>query len=241
MEDIIRIARQIRDQRYSRSEVAFAAGSLIRGEATRFSDIDLVVVYDHLPQAYRESFTVASFPVEAFVHDPETLAYFMDEDCASGIPSLPQMIKEGVEVPESTPLSRILKARAESVLAAGPPKLTDHDQRAKRYGITDLVDDLRDPRSGDELMATGVRLYAELADHYLRTNGFWSGTGKSIPRALKKADPTFFGKYTCSFQELFREAKPQAVIDLAEEVLKSQGGFLFDGYRLDAPSDWRKP
>lgn len=241
VQKVIMTSKRVRDRRYAGSIVAFAAGSFIRGEATSHSDIDLVVVYERLPNAYRESFVFEGFPVEAFVHDPETLRYFIDKvDCASGIPSLPQMIKEGVVIPAPNSLSESLKEFAEEVLKAGPPELTEADRKNKRYSITDLVDDLRAPRSFDELPATGVRLYETLGDYYLRANGYWSATGKAIPRALKNADPALFERYNSIFQQLFRTADTQPVIELAAEILAPDGGFIFDGYRLDAPPDWRK-
>lgn len=76
-------ARVICAQRYPDAAAAFAAGSLMRGEGTRYSDLDLVVVYSALPAAYRESFRLQGLPVEAFVHDPETLEYcFVEMDAA---------------------------------------------------------------------------------------------------------------------------------------------------------------
>ena len=84
----------------------FLAGSIVRGESTPFSDLDLVVIFDKLPAAYRESFYFQGFPIEAFVHDPETLNYFLYEiDRPSGIPSLAQMIVEGIEIPKPNDLS----------------------------------------------------------------------------------------------------------------------------------------
>lgn len=103
----------------------FAAGSLVRGEGTAYSDLDLVVVYSALPCAYRESFTFERLPVEAFVHDPETLEYFSVEmDGASGIPALPHMVLEGREIPEPTGFSRMLKARAAALIDADPSLCT---------------------------------------------------------------------------------------------------------------------
>ena len=241
LEEVVRIARQIRVKRYPQSAFAFVAGSFIRGEATAHSDIDLVVLFDKIANAYRESFRAGSFPVEAFVHDPETLRYFMLEvDCASGIPAMPQMVKEGVVIPEPTVLSKQLKEFADSCLAAGPPDLTEDDRRNRRYEITDLVDDLRDSRSIDELIATGIRLYATLADYYLRSKGLWSAKGKFVPRVLKKTNPTFFERYRSCFNLLLQNGDPEAVIRLSEDILEPDGGFLFEGYRLDAPLNWRR-
>jgi hypothetical protein len=90
-------ALDIAKQRYGTAKVTFLAGSFVRGEATSTSDLDLVVVYEQVPQAYRESFMHGDWPVEAFVHDPETLRhFFLEVDRPSGIPSLPTMVMEGV-------------------------------------------------------------------------------------------------------------------------------------------------
>jgi predicted nucleotidyltransferase len=82
------IAKELLETRFKGAEVVFAAGSIRRNEATASSDIDLVVVYPKLEQAYRESFTFKGWPVEAFVHDPETLNYFFWEVDAKGRNSL---------------------------------------------------------------------------------------------------------------------------------------------------------
>lgn len=73
LNEIIKITNEIRSTKYSEAKVIFLAGSIVRGEGTPDSDLDLVVVYEHLPNAYRESFYYGGFPVEAFVHDPQTL------------------------------------------------------------------------------------------------------------------------------------------------------------------------
>jgi predicted nucleotidyltransferase len=111
VENAQRAALTIKNERYPASAFVFAAGSIFRGEDTPYSDLDLVVIYQRLPNAYRESFRFQAFPVEAFVHDPETLKYFFYEvDCPSGVPGLPQMVWEGIEIPESSALSQALKA-----------------------------------------------------------------------------------------------------------------------------------
>jgi len=230
LDEVINSARLIRDQRYSQATAAFASGSYIRGEATPYSDIDLVVVYASLPNAYRESFTFNDFPVEAFVHDPETLRHFILEvDRPSGTPMLAQMVVEGIEIPGPNTLTRSLKEFAAADIAAGPPQLSPDDRRGYRYAITDLIDDLREPRSGAELTATATRLYDSLANYYLRMNGFWSAAGKSIPRVLRRANEDLSVRFILSFQELFQKGETGAVLALAEEILEPDGGFLFDG------------
>jgi hypothetical protein len=57
-----------------------------------------VVIYDHLEAARRESFIVVGIPVEAFVYDEETLAWFVNEDVLRGRPSILNMLAEGTVI-----------------------------------------------------------------------------------------------------------------------------------------------
>ena len=235
------VTQQVLDSRYSDASFIFLAGSIIRGESTPFSDLDLVVIFDRLPAAYRESFHFQGFAIEAFVHDPETLNYFLFEvDRPSGIPALAQMILEGVEIPKPSDLSRSLKQLATSVMQLGPPRLSEEHVRKLRYDITSLADDIRQPRSRDELIAAATKLYEALANYYLRTNNRWSAKGKSIPRILRQADADLWTRFARSFDELFAHGRSETVVALVEEILAPGGGVLFDGHRLDAPADYRK-
>src|SRR5262245_43039972 len=86
-DEILDLANAVRLERYADAEVVLAAGSLVRGTGTPFSDLDLVVLCPRLAWAYRESFRFNGCPVEAFIHDPQTLEYFFVEvDRAAGIP-----------------------------------------------------------------------------------------------------------------------------------------------------------
>lgn len=239
-DQVIRVATQVKEQFYPDAFVAFAAGSFFRDEATAHSDIDLVVVFDRVDHAYRESFRFDGFPVEAFVHDPETLKYFVLEvDLPTGIPTLAHMVMEGVEIPRTSDLSSRLKAFSASVIEAGPPALSAERRNGLRYRITDLIDDIRSPRSRDELTAVATYLYDLLANYHLRTNGFWSAKGKAIPRALLRREPSVHAKFTKAFDDLFGQGDPSAVIEFANELLRPDGGFLFEGDRRDAPASWR--
>ena len=242
LDRITQVAQDIFARKYPDASLIFLAGSIVRGEGTPFSDLDLVVIFERLPAAYRESFYFQGFPVEAFVHDPETLNYFLCEaDRSSGIPSLAQMILEGMEVPSPNELSRSLKKLAASAMESRPPRLSEEEIRKMRYGITNQVDDIRLPRSKAELVASGTELYGGLADYYFRVNNLWSAKGKSIPRILRQADEGLSLRYCAAFEELFAGGEPGKVVALAEEILNPNGGFLFDGHRLDAPAGYRKP
>lgn len=241
LDELIEITNEILQTKYRAAEFAFLSGSIVRGEGTAFSDLDIVVIYKELPNAFRESFYFRKFPVETFVHTPETLNYFIfDFDRPSTVGSLASMVSEGIEVPKKSELSEQLKRLANEYLAH-PPKISEDEKRNLRCRITDLVDDIRAPRSKEELTASGAEFYLVLADFYFRANGFWSAKNKSIPRQFEKANPDLRQKFCASFEELFVAGKPEKVIELAEELLAPHGGFLFDGLRLDASADCRKP
>ncbi|HLM57763.1 MAG TPA: nucleotidyltransferase domain-containing protein [Pyrinomonadaceae bacterium] len=228
-------ARRILGERYAGAGVLFLAGSVVRGEATPGSDLDLVVVYERLPNAYRESFVYEGWPVEAFVHDPETLRRFFQSDSREGIPSILCMVLEGVELPAPSQLSAGLKAEAAAIVEAGPPVWDEEHVGNVRYWLTDCVDDLRHPRSDEELVATGAQLYELAADFFLRSRGLWSARRKMIPRRLRETDPDFAGRFNCAFDALFIEKRQDEVIALVADMLAPHGGFLFEGYRRDAP------
>jgi hypothetical protein len=224
-------------ERFPAAAVAFLAGSVVRGEQTATSDLDIVVVFDRLPNAHRDSLTWEQWPVELFVHDPETLRYFCEEDCCVGVPSLPAMISEGIALPQANDLSKELKAYANALLAAGPKRWGEREINDSRYTITDLVEDMRAPHSLDELHACAARLYPLVADHFLRSRQLWSARGKSIPRRLDAVAPGFGIEFREAFRDLFTNGATDRVFGLCEEVLAPNGGWLFDGYRIQAPPE----
>jgi hypothetical protein len=237
---VLDIARKVYTDRHPQARVLFAAGSILRGEGTPFSDLDLVVLYERLPNGYRESFTVEGLPVETFVHDPETLEHILAEDRENGIPAIAHMIHEGVAIPQTNGLSQALKHKVALYLADGPSPRTAQREYWLRYSITNLVDDLRDPRGWADVAGAGTLLYQSLADFHLRRQGCWSGQGKSIVRLLRKHDPDLGMRYQDAFMALCSHAETGPVIRLAEELLAPAGGFLFDGYHAEMDADCRQ-
>jgi len=234
------VAARILADRYPDADCIFLAGSVIRGQATDYSDLDIVVVYEQVERARRESFIYASWPVEVFVHDPQTLDYFFRKvDRVSGVPSLADMVANGIALPTVTAIAMQARRLAMAILEEGPPPWSDRETATSRYLITDLVDDIRDPRSHEELVAALTRLYPAVAEHFLRANGWWSAKGKSIPRRLRQADPDFAKAFDDAFRSGFEGRGADPVIGLCQRALEPSGGWLFDGHALDAPDDWR--
>lgn len=237
--EALTIAETVFHARYHGAAFAYAAGSIMRGEGTYLSDIDLVVVFDRLDAARRESFILNGVPIEAFVHDPETLAWFVNEDATRGRPSILNMIVEGKIIGLDRGRAEGLRAEVSARLQNGPSPLSATALNALRYEITDAVDDIRGDRTLGEALAIGAMLHPKLVELALRGRGHWYGAGKWAPRLLTKISPDLADRFDNAFRVLFTTGDGGPVIALAEAELASHGGPLFDGDRRDAPSSWR--
>jgi hypothetical protein len=237
--EALAVAKAVFASRYASAAFAFAAGSIIRGQGTYLSDIDLVVIYDRLEAARRESFTVDDIPIEAFVHDPETLAWFVRADVERGRPSILNMIADGEIIGNARDRAQAVQLDMAKRLAEGPPKLAPAELNALRYEITDLLDDLRGERRPSEIMAIGAALHPRLTELALRGRCHWNGTGKWAPRLLEAVDANLAFQFDQAFRALFVAADRAGIIALAEREMEPHGGRLFDGDCRSAPSSWR--
>lgn len=240
MDELKRLITRLHQEKYPDADVIFLAGSVVRGEGTKASDLDIVVVYESLPNAYRDSYFYSGWPVEAFVHDLQTFKYFVQKvDAPTGVPSLAAMVSEGIELPAATALSIRLKDIANDFLQAGPTQWSAKEIDSSRYLISDLIEDLREPRSQSEMYAIAILLYNAISNHYFRSQGLWSAKGKTIPRRLRRIDAIFAGKFESAFESIFAKSKTEDLIALADDLLSAHGGFLFEGHRLEAPQEWK--
>lgn len=233
-------AETILGERYPDALFAIAAGSILRGEGTPSSDIDLVVLHQRLDGAFRESFEAGGFPVEAFVHDFETLNWFVDQDSAAGHPVLLDMVAGGAVVGPDIGRGAALQAGARAMLARGPGELSVGRRDGLRYHITDLLDDLKDARPTAEIRAIAAALHQPLCDLTLLGRGRWSGKGKWLPRLLGRLDPALAQRFDDAFR-LAGAGQVDALVALARDELDRHGGALFDGDCRDAPPTARRP
>ncbi|MGF6174313.1 nucleotidyltransferase domain-containing protein [Ensifer sp. 4252] len=235
----VRAAETILRERYVDALFAIAAGSILRGEGTPSSDIDLVVLHESLPGAWRESFMGGGFPLEVFVHDFETLNWFVDQDIAGGYPVLLDMVAGGIVVGRDIDRGVALQVEAKAMLSRGPGALAAERRDMLRYQITDLLDDLKDERPKTEMRAIAAALHQPLCDLALLGRGHWSGKGKWLPRLLQSLDPALAQRFDDVFR-LAGEGQPDALVTLAQDELGRQGGPLFAGDRRDAPQTARR-
>ncbi len=237
--DPVQTIEKLRQQRYTNALALFCSGSVIRGDGTAHSDLDVVVLFERVPHAERESLMVDGWPVELFVHDVETLAHFFHDDGLESRPALATMIAEAVILPCATPLTDKIRAWATSILAQ-PTPLEAEKLEAARYFVTDLLDDLRDARPRSELLAIAAKMHPVLASFILRSHGNWSAAGKHIPRALRAFDPKVATAFDEAFDAAFLRSDPAPLVAFTERMLAPFGGPYFTGFRLAAKPEWRR-
>lgn len=236
----LEVIRDLKKERYKEAKVIFWAGSVAKNIGTKTSDLDVVIIYDSLPCAYREAFLFQGWLIDAFMHDPETLLYFFEKiDKASLNPSLPQMIVEGIEIPFPSDLSLNLKCIAKALLDEGPKSLEQWQIDYKRFLITDLLADIQSPRNKHEQLVSGMRFYRDLAEFYLLTNGRWIGNGKGLVRCLEDFDQSMASEFFEAFELFFTKGDLNRIKGLTLKILEPFGGMLWEGFKLDAPKDWR--
>ena len=233
------VAQLLWSDRYPSASILFCGGSVVRGEGFPSSDLDVVVVFAHVSNAWRESFHFQGWPVEVFGHDPETLAYFVAQDCAGGRPALAQMISEALVIPTETPYSRAIQAWARSVVGAQPELPAPASLAEDRYYLTDLLHDFRDERAPAELRAVACKLYPLVCNFVLKTRGHWLGSGKTLPRLMERAAPDVSQLVEAAFDAFFKNGDRSAVFHAIGQLLEPFGGELFDGFRSDAPATSR--
>lgn len=240
IEAALAAARTCLATRFTGASHLFVAGSILRGDGNAFSDIDLVVLYPKLERAWRESLVLDGFPIEAFVQDPETLAYFFKSDAERGVPVIIDMVANGVIVGDGSAEAAVQQHRARQILAAGPRPLAGAPLDAMRYIVTDLADDLRAERPADEVAAIAAQLYPRLIDLMLLGRGQWTGNGKWGPRLLRRFDAGLAEVAAEAFRDAV-QGKAAALLALTDEELARHGGRLFEGYRSDAALEARLP
>ena len=211
---------------------------MVRGNHTAHSDLDIVVLLETVPNAWRESLVISDWPIELFVHDLETLAHFNNLDCQERRPCLASMLADAVVIPEPSEVSARVKDWAVSILE-NPLSVSARALEDERYFLSDLIDDLRDPRPRAELIAIAARLHDQLGAFILSAHNRWSGAGKHLPRRLQEFDPALFEDFEQAFDAVFVDSNPAPLISLTERLLEPFGGLLFSGYRSDAPSTAR--
>ncbi|MDQ0351703.1 putative nucleotidyltransferase [Alkalibacillus filiformis] len=71
-------AQKFVEEHFQGCEGALLAGSVVRGEATSTSDLDLVIFDCHLESSYRESLIKFGWNIEVFAHNLQSYKTYFE-------------------------------------------------------------------------------------------------------------------------------------------------------------------
>ncbi|WP_337020316.1 nucleotidyltransferase domain-containing protein, partial [Oceanobacillus massiliensis] len=160
---------------------ALLAGSVVRGEETETSDLDIVIFDQDIRSSYRESMNVFDWNIEVFVHNFSSYKHFFKSDCERAKPSMPRMVSEGIVLKDTGFLDAI-KKEADELLEKGPEEWPEDTIMVKRYFITDVLDDFIGSNHRAEEIFIANALAELVSEFILRTNRKWIGSSKWILR-----------------------------------------------------------
>ncbi|WJW79891.1 GNAT family N-acetyltransferase [Bartonella sp. TP] len=228
-------------ERYGCAKAVFWAGSVAANHGTKTSDLDLVIVYEALPHAYREAFIYDDWPIDAFVHDLDTLRYFCGRvEASDGKPALINMISHGQEILAQNSVSIKAKAIAAEALVKGPDSWTQSQIAKERFIITDILDDIKSSKNKEEQIISIVNLFEPLLQFYFRAQKKWTASGKSLIRLFKQENPELAKEWIAAFESLIQTGDASGIECVITKILAPYGGYLWDGFRSDAPADWKE-
>jgi predicted nucleotidyltransferase len=227
-------ARAVVAEGFPGCRAAWLGGSVVRGIATRGSDLDITVLIEGPPAPYRDSRRYASWPVELFVHSERSLQDYVSREVTERRPALPRLVGESVVLVDRDGSGFRWQQHCLDLLHAGPAALTDEERDRMRYGVTDLLDDLAHADAGPERVATAMLLAQEAQRLLLLGSQHWVGTGKWLTRELADLDRLLGEHWVSRFTGALVEAANGDVAGLgavSSDVLDRNGGPLFEGYR----------
>lgn len=229
--DPIEAAQRFIQKYFPNCNGALLAGSVVRGEATDTSDLDIVIFDETVPSSYRESLIQFDWPIEVFVHNTSSYKSFFESDRERARPSLPRMVSEGIILKDDGVIEAIKKEAAE-LLNEGPEKWSEETIQIKRYFLTDTLDDFVGCSNRTEEIFIANTLAELLSEFVLRTNRRWIGTSKWIVRSLKAFDEDFTNQFVEAFDTYYKTGDKGKVIHLVEAVMEPFGGRLLEGFSL---------
>jgi hypothetical protein len=229
--DFLEAGRAFIEAEFPECRAAFLAGSVVRGEATATSDLDIVVITDREDAPYRESFLWDGWPVEAFVHNERSILDFFESDARRYRPSLQQMCAEGLVLRDIDGVGARTKEEARRQLDAGPEPLTPEELDRLRYTVTDLLDDFSGSVREEETYLIAHGLAEASVRLLLLGNGRWLGGGKWMLRALRAFDPVMANQLGGALKAFYKSEEKAGLVAFAEVVLERMGGRLFEGFR----------
>jgi hypothetical protein len=231
----VRRAQDLVREQFPEASAAFLGGSAASGQATKTSDLDILVVLSEARAnvSYVQSTRFQGQLVEAFVYGPGGLQQWLEKGRTERRPVLDKLIAEGIVLTEGAH-ALVLKEASKRVLGEGPTPLRSDELRLRRYVLSATLDDLADATDRGETFVLAANAWKESAELALLLDGRWLGNGKWLLRELR-VQPDRHGLVRCATTD---NLNVRALTIAGRSVLEAAGGYLQDGFvRGDRPAD----
>jgi predicted nucleotidyltransferase len=217
--------------RFPECLAAFLGGSVVRGEATATSDLDIVVITNRPEAPFRESVVYEDWPVEVFVHTPDSIRHYFASDIERRAPTMPTLVTEGTILQNVSETADQIRMEAFMLLEEGPPPLTPEQIETHRYRLTDIVDDLEGSIHFDETIFIAAQAATAVTEFILAYQCQWSGSGKWTLRALRRYNAPLASELINALTNVYQHRDVTALCAFIDRALAGVGGRLFDGFR----------
>ncbi|SFF79357.1 Nucleotidyltransferase domain-containing protein [Halobacillus alkaliphilus] len=224
--DAFHTARAFIDSYFPDCQSAVLSGSVVRGEETPSSDLDIVVI-DREP--FRQSYYYCKWPVEVFVHNKDSLEDALFIETQHGIPLMTRLCAEGMVIKGGREAEKMIE-EAKKSLIEGPCALPLNKLNELRYAISDNLDDLEGSERPEEDIYSVSSLTESLHQFILRSNQKWAGEGKWMYRSLRDYDEALAVRLTECLQSFYTRQEKGELIRFVDEILAPHGGRLFHDY-----------
>ena len=220
------------DKYFPQCYLSILAGSTVRGESTTTSDLDIVIIDVNLTNCYRESFYEFGWPIEAFVHNKESLIKWIEKDILRRKPSMPNMICEGVLITGNNEYLNELKAFSSNIINEGPKPYSIEEDLTERYFITDLLDDFIGSQNHIDDIFILNELLDKIINYQLVKSNNWIVHNKRLQTSLIKLNQEIVNKYISGINEFYLNQNKDEILKLIELVLLENSGRVFEGYSI---------
>ena len=213
------------------ARAAFLGGSAETGYASATSDLDIVILNGPDGPVLRRTVRHGDRVVEAFVHTVASLEEFVEHEIHTRRrSSLLHMCAEGRLLVDTDGLGTALQLRCRRRLEAGPPPLSAAEDEDRRYGITDLLDDLAGCTDPAELVFVASAALQALAELILLRDRQWTSSGKWLLRRVRAWTPELADLLVDGYRRSVVDADPGPFCAAAADVLERYGGRVQEGY-----------
>lgn len=197
-----------------------ASGTIIRGNPSPSSDLDLYVLH-RAPERQRVQRFFGGVPAEIFVNPPARVERSFESDRRDGRLITAHLLATGFVVYDADPVVEQLRARAAQVLDS-PPEPSPEKLIRERYAVSTGLEDAEDVAEVDADLCAALlcRVVERAVEYRFWTARRWQPRYKDTFSALETLDS---GLAAC-VRAFYQTADPADRLRLAREIVRQTAG-----------------